>query len=176
MSASPSGTVIRVMNIVPDTFVDGPGMRTSVYCAGCAHRCPGCHNPATWDFSAGTAMTPREIWELIRAESPDSNITFSGGDPLYQVEGFAELAKIIKAESGKNIWCYTGFLYEEIAADARLRQILPYIDVLADGPFVQAERDLTLLFRGSRNQRLIDVPATLKNSGGAVIEWRSPWL
>lgn len=159
------------MRIVPDTSVDGPGLRTSVYCAGCRHRCPGCHNPATWSFSAGTATAPREIWETILQESPDSNITFSGGDPLYQVEAFTELARIIKSESDKTIWCYTGFTFEEIAADERLSQILPWIDVLVDGPFIAAERDAALLFRGSRNQRLIDVPATLKS--GFVTHWRS---
>lgn len=162
---------ISLMRIVPDTSVDGPGLRTSVYCAGCRHRCPGCHNPATWNFAAGTAVSPREIWEAVLRESPDSDITFSGGDPLYQVEAFTELAKIIKSESSKTIWCYTGFTFEEIVADARLSQILPWIDVLVDGPFVLAERDETLSFRGSRNQRLIDVPATLK-SGKPVI-WRS---
>lgn len=162
---------ISLMRIVPDTSVDGPGLRTSVYCAGCRHHCPGCHNPKTWNFAAGTATSPREIWEAILEESPDSDITFSGGDPLYQVEAFTELAKIIKSESSKTIWCYTGFTFEEIVADARLAQILPWIDVLVDGPFVLAERDETALFRGSRNQRLIDVPATLKS--GAITAWRS---
>ena len=168
---APCSQQISLMRIVPDTSVDGPGLRTSVYCAGCRHRCPGCHNPATWSFSAGTATAPREIWETILRESPDSNITFSGGDPLYQVEAFTELARIIKSESDKTIWCYTGFTFEEIAADERLSQILPWIDVLVDGPFVAAERDATLLFRGSRNQRLIDVPATLK--AGIITHWRS---
>lgn len=162
---------ISLMRIVPDTSVDGPGLRTSVYCAGCRHHCPGCHNPKTWNFAAGTAVSPREIWNTILEESPDSNITFSGGDPLYQVEAFTELAKIIKSESEKNIWCYTGFTFEEIIADARLAQILPWIDVLVDGPFVLAERDESALFRGSRNQRLVDVPATLKS--GKITAWRS---
>ena len=87
---------IRVLRIVPDTIVDGPGLRTSIYCAGCAHHCPGCHNPQTWDFAAGTPMTPQEISDAVMAESPDSGITFTGGDPLYQAEAFAELAKLIK--------------------------------------------------------------------------------
>lgn len=159
------------MRIVHDTSVDGPGLRTSVYCAGCRHRCPGCHNPATWNFAAGTAVSPQEIWEAIVGESPDSNITFSGGDPLYQVEAFTELAKIIKTESDKTIWCYTGFTFEEIVADKRLAQILPWIDVLVDGPFILALRDENALFRGSSNQRLIDVPETLRT--GTLAEWRS---
>lgn len=159
------------MRIVPDTSVDGPGLRTSVYCAGCRHHCPGCHNPATWNFAAGTAISPREIWEAILRESPDSDITFSGGDPLYQAEAFTELARIIKTESTKTIWCYTGFTFEEIKKDPRLSQILPWIDVLVDGPFILAERDKNIRFRGSRNQRLIDVPATLKT--GKITTWHS---
>ncbi|MCR5184418.1 MAG: anaerobic ribonucleoside-triphosphate reductase activating protein [Opitutales bacterium] len=166
---------IRVIDIIFDTFVDGPGMRTTVYCAGCRHFCEGCHNPQTWKFDQGTAMTPEEIMAAILEGSPSSNITFSGGDPLYQVEGFAALAKLAKENYDKNIWCYTGFLYEEIVADARLRQILPYIDVLVDGLFVLAERDTSLSFRGSRNQRLIDVPATLKNPDGVIVPWTSWW-
>lgn len=163
---------ISVIRIVPDTVVDGPGMRTTVYCAGCRHHCEGCHNASTWNFDAGTPMTPREIWEEILRESPDSNITFSGGDPLFQVEGFTALAKLIKAESTKTIWCYTGFTFEQVFADAARSAILPWIDVLVDGRFVLAKRNTDLLFRGSENQRLIDVPATLR-AGGVVQEWHS---
>lgn len=162
---------ISLMRIVHDTSVDGPGLRTSVYCAGCRHHCPACHNPKTWDFNAGTPVSPRQIWEAILEGSPDSNITFSGGDPLYQVEAFTELAKIIKSESDKTIWCYTGFTFEEIVSDKRLAQILPWIDVLVDGPFVLALRDENARFRGSSNQRLIDVPETLRT--GVISEWRS---
>lgn len=164
---------IRVLRIVPDTIVDGPGLRTSVYCAGCAHRCPGCHNPQTWDFSAGTPVAPRKIFDAILAESPDSDITFTGGDPLYQSEGFTELAQLIKTETpGKTIWCYTGFRFEEILADEKMSLLLPWIDVLVDGPFIMALRDTkNLRFRGSSNQRLVDVPVSLRT--GAAVEWES---
>lgn len=164
---------IRVLRIVPDTVVDGPGFRTSIYCAGCAHHCEGCHNPQSWDFSAGTPMTPREILDAVLAESPDSNLTFTGGDPFYQAEAFAELAGLVKAhDPKKTIWCYTGFTFEEILADARLRVLLEKIDVLVDGPFVLARRDVTnFRFRGSSNQRLIDVPASL--AAGVPVAWRS---
>lgn len=166
---------IRVLRIVPDTIVDGPGLRTSVYCAGCAHRCPGCHNPQTWDFEAGTPMSPQEIFDAIAAESPDSDITFTGGDPLYRAEAFAELAQLIKtAFPKKTIWCYTGFLFEEILADEKMKKLLPWLDVLVDGPFVLALRDTkNLRFRGSSNQRLIDVPATLR--AGTIVEWTSEY-
>ena len=164
---------IRVLRIVPDTIVDGPGLRTSVYCAGCAHRCPGCHNPQTWDFSAGTPMSPRAVLDAIVAESPGSDITFTGGDPLYQAKAFTELARLIKTEMPeKTIWCYTGFRFEEILAEPEMSELLPWIDVLVDGPFMISLRDTkNLRFRGSSNQRLIDVPASLR--AGAVVEWVS---
>ena len=99
-------------------------------------------------------MSVDEILEIVKSDE-FANVTFSGGDPFYQVEAFAELARRIKEETGKNIWCYTGFRYEEILADDRLKQLLPYIDTLVDGPFVADLRDPELHFRGSSNQRII---------------------
>lgn len=142
------------MDILEETMMDGPGLRTSIYCAGCAHRCPGCHNPQSWDFMGGREVDIQEILDVVRADD-FANVTFSGGDPFYQVEAFTELARRIKEETGKNIWCYTGFTYEEILADERLSQMLPYIDTLVDGPFIQGLRDPDLPFRGSSNQRII---------------------
>lgn len=135
-------------------MADGPGLRTSIYCAGCDHHCPGCHNPQSWDRNGGHEATVDELLEIIKADE-FSNVTFTGGDPLYQVEAFTELAKRIKEETSKTIWCYTGFTYEEILANERLSAILPYIDVLVDGPFILKLRDPELLFRGSSNQRII---------------------
>ncbi len=145
---------IRVLDILEETMADGPGFRTSIYCAGCAHHCPGCHNPQSWDFMGGREMDVDELLDVIKADE-FSNVTFSGGDPLYQVEAFTELARRIKSETSKTIWCYSGFTYEEIASDARLSAILPYLDVLVDGPFVETMRDPDLHFRGSSNQRII---------------------
>ena len=145
---------IRILDILEETMADGPGLRTSIYCAGCAHHCPGCHNPESWDFKGGREMTVRELLDIVK-EDEFSDVTFSGGDPLYQVEAFTELAKGIKEETGKTIWCYTGFTYEEVVADPKLSAILPYLDVLVEGPFIQALRDPELLFRGSSNQRII---------------------
>ena len=147
-------TTIRILDIIEETMADGPGLRTSIDCAGCAHHCPGCHNPQSWDFRGGREMSVDELLDIIKADE-FSNVTFSGGDPLYQVEAFTELARRIKEETSKNIWCYTGFTYEEILADPRLSMILPYIDTLVDGPFIQELRDPELHFRGSSNQRLI---------------------
>ena len=147
---------IRILDILEETMADGPGFRTSIYCAGCAHHCPGCHNPQSWDFKGGYEVTIEELLDIIKADE-FANVTFSGGDPLYQVEAFTELARRIKTETDKTIWCYTGFTYEEIQADPRLSQILPYLDVLVDGPYVEALRDTNLRFRGSSNQRIIDL-------------------
>lgn len=150
---------VRILDILEETMADGPGFRTSIYCAGCAHHCSGCHNPQSWDFQAGREMSVQELLDIIKADE-FSDVTFSGGDPLYQVEAFTELARRIKEETGKNIWCYTGFTYEEILSDERLRQILPYIDTLVDGPFIQELRDTELHFRGSSNQRIIHLSKT----------------
>ena len=147
---------IRILDILEETMMDGPGLRTSIYCAGCAHHCPGCHNPQSWDFAGGREVTIDELLEVIKADE-FANVTFSGGDPLYQVEAFTELARRIKEETDKTIWCYTGYTYEEVQADKRLSQILPYLDALVDGPYVEALRDTNLPFRGSSNQRIINL-------------------
>ena len=146
--------MVKLAGIVPDSIVDGPGLRTTLFAQGCPHHCPGCHNPQSWDFMGGREMTVQELLDVVKSDE-FSNVTFSGGDPMYQLEAFTELARRIKEETGKNIWCYTGFTYEEIKADERMSRILPYIDTLVDGPFVEALRDPELHFRGSSNQRII---------------------
>lgn len=137
-------------------MVDGVGLRTSIYFAGCQHFCKGCHNPQSWDLHGGREYTIDELLEIIKSDE-FANVTFSGGDPLYQCDGVTELARRIKEETDKTIWCYTGFTYEEILDNAWLSQILPYIDVLVDGPFVEELRDEGLPFRGSSNQRIIEL-------------------
>lgn len=143
---------LRVIDIIDGTSVDGPGLRTSIYFAGCDHRCPGCHNPSTWDFDAGHDMTIDEL--MSRIIDNDFNVTFSGGDPLYQATPLNILANEIK-NIGKTIWCYTGFIYEKIADISPYKELLKNIDVLVDGPFIQSLRDTDLHFRGSSNQRII---------------------
>ena len=161
--------MISVLDIIEDTMVDGPGFRTSIYCAGCRHACPGCHNPQSWDFKGGRAMSTEEIMRIIEAD-PYANVTFSGGDPMYQPEGFTDLARAIRQRTDKTIWCYTGFTYETLVHNPRHRQLLELLDVLVDGPFITAQRDEQLLFRGSRNQRLIDVPRSLR--AGKAVEYK----
>ena len=148
--------MIRVLDIIEDTTVDGPGFRTSIYCAGCAHECKGCHNPQSWDFNGGKEMTTDEIMKIIEAD-PYADVTFSGGDPMYQAEGFIELARAIRERTNKTIWCYTGFTYEALLKMPKQRELLELIDVLVDGPFVESLRDPDLLFRGSSNQRIIEL-------------------
>lgn len=158
--------MISLIKIVEDTTVDGPGFRTTVYAAGCPNACPGCQNPQTWRKEAGRMTPVEDILEVIRADE-FADVTFSGGDPMYQPEGFARLARLVKEETHKNIWCYTGYTYERLLQNAAQRELLNWIDVLVDGPYIEAERDPDLLFRGSRNQRLIDVQASLRS--GMVI-------
>lgn len=153
--------MISVLDILEDTTVDGPGFRTTIYCAGCPNRCLGCHNPESWNQGNGQALETEEILEHVLADE-FANVTFSGGDPMYQAKGFTELAQAIKAKSNKNIWCYTGYLFENLVKMPDQKALLEQIDVLVDGPFIESQKDEDLLFRGSSNQRLIDVQASLQ--------------
>ena len=166
--------MLSVLAIVEDTTVDGPGFRTAIYAAGCPNHCPGCHNPESWEITRGTWMETEEVVARVMADE-FANVTFSGGDPMFQPEGFTEVAAAIKARSQKSIWCYTGYRYEELLRHPQQAHLLRYIDVLVDGPFVQALRDESLLFRGSSNQRLIDVPASLQ-AGEVVLFRYDPYL
>lgn len=144
---------MRVLDIIEGTSVDGPGLRTAIYFAGCRHQCPGCHNMHSWDMSGGHEMSVEEIAASVD-RAGFSGVTFTGGDPLYQIEELTQLAIRLNLQ-GYNLWCYTGFLWEEIAPDNRFIPFLQTIDVLVDGPFILSKRDTDLLFRGSSNQRLI---------------------
>lgn len=162
--------MLSILSILEDTTVDGPGFRTAIYAAGCPNGCPGCHNPESWDISRGQWMSTDEILKKILADD-FADVTFSGGDPMYQPEGFAELASAIKRETRKNIWCYTGYTYENLLKNPRQTQLLTYIDVLVDGRYRQELRDEDLPFRGSSNQRLIDVQASLKSGQTTLYRW-----
>lgn len=148
---------IRILDIIDGTVVDGPGFRLSIYCAGCGHRCKGCHNPQSWDMCGGRSVTVAQLLEMVKA-SP-WNVTFSGGDPFYQAAGFAYLARRIKEETSRTIWCYTGFTLEELVHenDTHRMELLRSVDVLVDGPFVEELQDEQLRFRGSSNQRILEV-------------------
>ena len=160
---------ISILEIVEDTTVDGPGFRTSVYSSGCPHHCPGCHNPQSWNIANGQKVEVEEILGKILAD-PFADVTFTGGDPMFQPQGFTALAKAIKQKSNKNIWCYTGFLFEEILENPLQKALLEQIDVLVDGRFIEAFKDEQLRFRGSSNQRIINVPASLEKGEAVVMD------
>ncbi|MDE6490179.1 MAG: anaerobic ribonucleoside-triphosphate reductase activating protein [Muribaculaceae bacterium] len=149
---------LRVLDIIPGTSVDGPGLRTSIYFAGCSHHCPGCHNPQSWDRSGGRAMTVEEIMAIV--EENGFNITLSGGDPLEQP--CSQLLRLIRAahEAGYTVWCYTGYRYEAAVTDPEMKAVIEELDALVDGPFIESMRDTSLRFRGSANQRIIDPAAS----------------
>lgn len=159
---------LRVVDIIDGTTVDGPGFRTSIYFAGCEHHCPGCQNPSTWDADSGYEVSVGEL--MAHIEKNGFDVTFSGGDPLFQIDSLLTLALEIR-RSGKKIWCYTGYCYEQILYNTRFAKILPYIEVLVDGPFIESRRDTSLLFRGSSNQRLVDVKKSIES--GTVVVWES---
>lgn len=157
---------MRILQYVPNSVVDGPGIRQVFYLAGCGHHCKNCHNPQSWDFSGGESWTVDEI--VLKALNSPYNVTFSGGDPLYQLSDLK--AVCAKLKPNKTIWVYTGFTYEEIRG-SKLEEILPVIDVLVDGRFEEANKNDKLLFRGSSNQRIIDVKRTLET--GTMHLWKN---
>ena len=160
---------ISILEIVEDTTVDGPGFRTSVYSSGCPHRCPGCHNPQSWEIDNGHPVETEEILKIILAD-PFADVTFTGGDPMFQPQGFAELAQAIRENSTKNIWCYTGYRFEDLLQNPAQKALLEQIDVLVDGRFIDALKDDELRFRGSCNQRIINVPASLEKGETVVMD------
>lgn len=152
---------LRVLDIIEETMVDGVGLRTSIYFAGCGHKCDGCHNPQSWDFNGGKEYTIDELLDIIKSDL-FADVTFSGGDPFFQVGAATELARRIKEETDKTLWVYTGYTIEKIIQTRYLSRMLPYIDVLVDGPFVKELRNTDLAFKGSSNQRIIVVDKYLK--------------
>ena len=155
---------LRIAGIEPESFVDGPGIRMTVFTQGCHHHCPGCQNPQTHDFAGGHFIDIEEILAMIDENPLLDGVTFSGGDPMEQSAALIPLAREIK-ERGMNLIIYTGYTYERLMElkDERpdFFELLTFADILIDGPFVMAKRSLELKFRGSSNQRIIDVPESL---------------
>lgn len=154
---------LKVSGTVNDSIVDGPGIRYTIFVQGCPHHCPGCHNPQTHDFAGGYPADVEKMLSEIQENPLLGGVTFSGGEPFCQPEALCELAKEIKA-IGKHLMVYSGYTYEQLqelgAKRPAVLELLELCDVLVDGPFLEAERDLTLTFRGSANQRLIDLKKT----------------
>ena len=167
--------MLNLSGLISDSIVDGPGIRTTVFSQGCPHHCPGCHNPETWEFGCGTDMEEERLVEIVRGNPLCRGVTFSGGEPFAQAEGFAKLARLLK-EKGYEVASYTGYTFEELLeGSAEQRLLLESIDILIDGPFLLAEKSLEVPFRGSKNQRILDVPKSL--AAGMAVETRSKrWL
>lgn len=162
---------LRIAGIEPESFVDGPGIRFSIFTQGCTHNCLGCHNPQTHDFEGGHFISLTELLSMIEENPLLDGVTFSGGDPMFQAASLVPLAREIK-ERGMNLVIFTGFTYERLVAmkdeKPEMLELLSFADILVDGPFVLAQRCLSLKFRGSKNQRIIDVQASLAE-GRAVL-------
>jgi len=167
-------------NIKLFDIADGPGVRTTLFVSGCRHHCPGCFQPETWDFDYGESFTHETEQRILESLAPDyvDGLTLLGGEPMEPENQSALLPFVKRVREmypGKNIWCYTGYTLEsDLMRGGRAfceatEELLGLIDVLVDGEFILAEKDITLLFRGSRNQRLIDLPATLR--GGETVLW-----
>lgn len=155
---------MNLISTYKETIVDGEGIRYSIYLAGCGHRCPGCHNKASWSPNAGTPLTEEGISAIIdeiNANPLLDGVTFSGGDPFFNPDEARPLIARVRRETGLNIWCYTGYTIEEILATPKLKSMLPFIDTLVEGPFISELYSPYLDFRGSSNQRIIDVPKLL---------------
>ena len=167
--------MLDLSGIVSDSIVDGPGIRTTIFSQGCPHRCPGCHNPETWAFGCGTKVPVEDIVDIVRSNPLCRGVTFSGGEPFAQAAAFAKLAVLLK-EKGYEVASYSGYTFEALLEGTEdQKRLLKSIDILIDGPFLQAQKSLEIAFRGSRNQRILDVKKSL--AAGCAVETTSKrWL
>ncbi|MBQ2724458.1 MAG: radical SAM protein [Clostridia bacterium] len=151
---------VRLFGTVSESIVDGPGIRFVIFVQGCPHHCPGCHNPGSHDPEGGTLTDTSALWDTILKYPHIDGITFSGGEPFTHAAALAELGKAAR-EKGLNVMTYSGYTYgrllEMAETDSAVHELLTVTNYLVDGPFILAERDLTLKYRGSRNQRILDV-------------------
>jgi anaerobic ribonucleoside-triphosphate reductase activating protein len=167
----PGGVSLRIAGVIGESIVDGPGIRFTIFTQGCKHHCPGCHNPQTHDFNGGKLVSMESVLEQVRKNPLLDGITLSGGEPFEQAEACSELAKAVHAMK-LNVMTYSGYTFEELIAgmdDKRgWRKLLQETDILVDGRFELARKSLLLKFRGSGNQRLLDIKKSLE-TGRAVL-------
>ena len=163
--------MLNLAGLVGDSIVDGPGIRMTVFGQGCPHRCKGCHNANTWSFEGGTRMEEQEVLRIIMSNPLAKGVTFSGGEPFAQAAGFARLSDLLK-DNGYEVASYSGYTFEELYHGTKEQQdLLRRIDVLIDGRYEEDKRSLTLVYRGSTNQRIVDVKRSLEK--GEVVEIKS---
>ena len=154
---------IRMMDISYSSCVDGIGFRDVLFVAGCPHHCEECHNPQTWDYENGKDASVLEVFNLL-TKSDITDVTFSGGEPFCQAKALTLLGKKIKNETSKDIWIYSGYTFEEIISDDEKKELLKVCDVLVDGKFEKDNRGLNMRFKGSYNQRIIDIKKSLEEN------------
>ena len=160
---------IHIAGLVQDSIVDGPGFRLAVFTQGCPHACPGCHNPETHDFAGGTVAETGAIIRTMLENPLLDGITLSGGDPFCQPDACAEIARAAR-KARLSVWAYSGWTYEQILAHPDMLPLLREVDVLIDGPFLLSQRTLDMRFRGSKNQRSIDVQKSLREGRAVICE------
>ncbi len=159
---------MRIAQLLQDSIVDGQGMRFVVFTQGCLHNCQGCHNPSTHDLNGGKEIAVADIVKKMASNPLTDGLTLSGGEPFLQVQDCAALAQQAH-QLGLNVWCYSGYTYEQLTADNRYLPLLQQIDVLIDGPFKLYNKSLNLKWRGSTNQRVLDVGGSLAT--GKAVEY-----
>ncbi len=167
-------TKLKLSGIVNDSVVDGPGLRYTIFTQGCPHHCLGCHNPQTHSFKGGKKAKIKNIKREIKANPLLSGVTFSGGEPFVQAKALLRLAKFVKS-LGLELAAYSGFTFEQLLLIPPARELLNYIDILIDGRFILEKKSLDLKFKGSSNQRIIDVPSSLKE-GRVVLSQNENWM
>ncbi len=153
---------LKIHGIIKQSTVDGLGIRYTIFCQGCPHHCKGCHNPETWNFQNGYYIDTDDLLKEIKEDPLLDGVTFSGGEPFLQEKPLADLADKVHL-LGLNVWCYTGFLYEQIKDS----ELIKRIDVLVDGPYVQEQRTLAG-FRGSANQRILCLNCPGRSPAGCI--------
>ena len=168
---------LRIAGLRPESIVDGPGIRFVVFVQGCPHHCPGCHNPDSLPFDRGSQVGADELIAKIESNPMISGVTLSGGEPFEQADGLVQLAKAVKA-MGLELAAYTGYTFEALwvrsMTDSGVASLLHTADILVDGPYIAAQRSLSLRFRGSRNQRIIHLPSSRK-AGCAILDTSERW-
>ena len=150
--------MLQVAGFAEESIVDGPGLRFVIFLQGCPIHCPGCQNPQTWDFGGGTTVSSQDILDKIRRDPIVHGVTFSGGEPFEQAAALLPLARELK-RLGYHLMAFSGHTLEKLVARKECLELLELLDLLVDGPFVEAEKSLELRFRGSRNQRILNIPA-----------------